>query len=455
MSKTAIQSPIETKIDVLVAEWKTKYDLPDFHTQHIREELSQDLQAALMAPKRLQKRKIKAIEREVETTEYFLEGTLGQGAFGSVYKGRYRKRESGGGESPPHLQDGEYVAIKVIDLEEKEGDMTAINQEIMALVQGKACQQLTTYYASRVYGTKLWIIMEYVSGGSVRQLVKTRKKEGKRGIGEKNIAIVVREVLLGLVYLAVDSKFHRDIKAANILVTKRGDVKLADFGATRQLSETQKRSKTFIGTPHWMAPETLMDDGYDSKADIWSLGITCIEMAHGEPPWAKVPALQLVTRIVMTAAPTLGKGDWSKDFQVFISHCLQKDPKLRPTLNQLLTTGFCQNAGPRVIFNPDTDDDTESKKKKELSAISKPLAEWTINEVTEWCETHEQSELLKREFQELPGQDLCALTKQDIVDRLMKGGADKKIATDIFMDLQRLKSPEKKSSDKTSSDEKS
>jgi len=355
------QGPIETKIDELIADWKIKYKLPDFHTQHIREELSNDIALALGASKRLQKRKLKAIEKEVETTEYYLEGTLGQGAFGSVYKGRYRKREKSGGESPPRLQDGDYVAIKVIDLEEKEGDMTAINQEIMALVQGKACQQLTTYYASRVYGTKLWIIMEYVSGGSIRQLVKASKKKGKRGISQENIAVVVREVLLGLVYLAVDSKFHRDIKAANILVTKRGEVKLADFGATRQLSETQKRSKTFIGTPHWMAPETLMDDGYDSKADIWSLGITCLEMAHGEPPWAKVPALQLVNRIVMAPAPALDKDNWSKDFHEFVTHCLQKDPKQRPTLNQLLATGFCQNAGPKVIFDSATDDDTESK----------------------------------------------------------------------------------------------
>jgi len=312
-------------------------------------------------PEKIQQTQLTAIEQEIKATEYFLEGSLGKGAYGSVYKGRYRQNDKSGDEDAPRLCDGQAVAIKIIDLEEKEGDMTMINQEIMALVQGKPCRQLTTYYASRVYGTKLWIIMEYVGGGSVKELIKTVRKKGKPGISEANIAIIVREVLHGLVYLAVDSKFHRDIKAANILVTKSGQVKLADFGATRQLTETEDHSKTIIGTPHWMAPETLTEGGYDSKADIWSLGITCLEMAHGEPPWAKVPAFQLINLIVKENVPTLSKDrTWSKDFVEFLKCCLQKDPKMRPTLSRLLLMNFVKGAGKMVNLD-ESGSETESK----------------------------------------------------------------------------------------------
>lgn len=304
------------------------------------------------------------MERDIKNTEYFLQGQLGAGAYGSVYRGVYRQLDGDEKveEETAKIKNGDQVAIKIIDLEEKEGDMTSINQEIMALVQGKPCKQLTTYYASRVYGTKLWIIMEYVSGGSVLDMIKQAKKRDEMGLSEDNIAVVVKAVLSGLIYLAVDSKFHRDIKAANILVTKTGYVKLADFGAIRQLTETTKQSMTFIGTPHWMAPETLMDSGYDSKADIWSLGITCLEMAHGEPPWAKVPPLRLVNKIVSDKCPTLKKDvDWSSDFQEFIRVCLQKDPKQRPTLKKLLTFNFVKDAGDVVKFGPPDEEEDEGE----------------------------------------------------------------------------------------------
>lgn len=360
MSKKKHVGPVEKKIEEMMKGWKEKYDLPDFHADYLLDELKDDLTQALSLPKKIGQRQIASVERDIKNTEYFLQGSLGAGAYGSVYRGVYRKLDGDekSEEETSKINNGEQVAIKIIDLEEKEGDMTSINQEIMALVQGKPCKQLTTYYASRVYGTKLWIIMEYVSGGSVLDMVKACKKRGEVGLTEENIAVVVKAVLNGLIYLAVDSKFHRDIKAANILVTKSGYVKLADFGAIRQLTETTKQSMTFIGTPHWMAPETLMDNGYDSKADIWSLGITCIEMAHGEPPWAKVPALRLVNKIVSDKCPSLRKDmNWTSEFQEFIRLCLQKDPKLRPTLKKLMTLNFVKDAGDVVKFGPPGDDD--------------------------------------------------------------------------------------------------
>lgn len=349
------RSPVEKKIDETLEKWKKMYKLPDFHAQYLLDELGPDLVEAFKLPGKIQKRKLNNIEKDIGNTEYFLERPLGSGAYGSVFVGTYRKNNKDEkSEETPSVKDGDKVAIKIIDLEERESDMILINQEIMALVQGQACAQLTTYFASRVVGTKLWIIMEFVSGGSVKDLIKDCKKKGLPGLSEKNIAVIVKAVLKGLVYLAVDNKFHRDIKAANILVTDEGAVKLADFGATRQLTETTNQSMTFIGTPHWMAPETLMESGYNAKADIWSLGITCIEMATGEPPWVKVPPLMLINKITTAPPPKLKNTEnisYSDEFQEFLKSCLQKEPADRLSLQELLNTSFVANAGDAVNFD--------------------------------------------------------------------------------------------------------
>ena len=233
------------------------------------------------------------------------------------------------------IDTGDIVAIKIIPLTEQD-EMDSIQKEIAML---RACNHpnIVRYYGSWRAPDALWIAMEYCAGGSVSDIMHACNAP----LEEPVISYICGETLAGLVYLHAQGRVHRDIKCGNILLTDTGEVKLADFGVAAQLTSTLSKRNTFIGTPHWMAPEVIQVSQYDGKVDIWALGISSIEMAEMYPPRWRVNPNRVIFMVVRDPSPRLAeKEKWTLSFQDFIAQCLAKDPKSRPTARYMLQHKF-------------------------------------------------------------------------------------------------------------------
>ncbi|KAF5385865.1 hypothetical protein D9615_002457 [Tricholomella constricta] len=248
--------------------------------------------------------------------------TIGKGAYGSVHKGE-------------HIPTGNVVALKIINLDDKSGsdDVGDIQREVALLTQLRDAPNVTKYYGCYMDGPRVWIVMELAQGGSVLSLMKASRNGC---IEEKYVSVIVREVLVGLSYLHKVPVIHRDIKAANILVTAAGKVVICDFGVSALLATSSSKRNTLTGTPHWMAPELLQTlPVYDTKADIWSLGILIYEMIKGSPPHNTLENIKVMDLIPKAKPPRLQENEAGKDLRDFMAMCLKESPAERLPADEL------------------------------------------------------------------------------------------------------------------------
>uniref|UniRef100_A0A671YRB7 Myosin IIIB n=1 Tax=Sparus aurata TaxID=8175 RepID=A0A671YRB7_SPAAU len=265
--------------------------------------------------------------------------TIGKGTYGKVYRVTNKK-------------DGSQAAVKVLD------PINDVDEEIEA--EYNILRSLSNhpnvvkffgmfYKSDNQAGGQLWLVLELCNGGSVTELIKGLLIRGQR-LQEPVISYILYSALLGLQHLHNNRIIHRDVKGNNILLTTEGGVKLVDFGVSAQLTSARLRRNTSVGTPFWMAPEVIAceqqyDYSYDARCDVWSLGITAIELADGDPPLAEMHPVKALFKIPRNPSPTLrNPEEWCRSFNYFISQCLIKDFEARPSVTHLLEHPFIKQA---------------------------------------------------------------------------------------------------------------
>lgn len=267
---------------------------------------------------------------------YSLVTVVGHGNFGKVYQAK-------------NIQTGDPVAIKILPINEDDEQANATLVKEIQLMKSCKSDRIVKFLGSFLKDSDLWIVMEYCDAGSLAAMIQKMNV----ALSEPQVAVVVRDMLVGLEYLHSRHMLHRDIKADNVLLNSEGFAKLADLGVAAQLTNTIDNRSTATGTPYWMAPELIKEEKYNFKVDIWSLGITAIEMAEKKPPYFDMVPMRALFTIANddNPPPSLKEPEkWSEDFKDFISQCLLKETSLRPTASQLLTHPFIKSAPERSVL---------------------------------------------------------------------------------------------------------
>ena len=275
------------------------------------------------------------VQYPTSASDYAVKEEIGRGVSAKVYRAEC-------------IPLGETVAVKMLDLEDDPGHLEEIRREVASMSM-VSHPNLVTAHCSFVEGQFLWVVMPFLSGGSALNIMKWSHP---KGLDEVSIATILKEVLKALDYFHRNGNIHRDVKAGNVLVDRDGSVKLADFGVSAaSWGSGAKPHSTFVGTPCWMAPEVMEQvDGYDYHADIWSLGITVLELCHGHAPFAKYPPMKVLLMTLQNPPPQLEAEQaetghhFTRGLRDFVSVCLQKDPKRRPSAAKLLEHRFLKEA---------------------------------------------------------------------------------------------------------------
>mmetsp|Transcript_4300 Transcript_4300/g.10570 ORF Transcript_4300/g.10570 Transcript_4300/m.10570 type:complete len:359 (-) Transcript_4300:345-1421(-) len=271
-----------------------------------------------------------------DAAEYEMRHQIGQGASAAVFLAVTK-------------HGGKEVVVKVVDLEVAEEDALEGNRKEIAFMGSNNHENIVNFYTSFLSDHHLWIVMEYCAGGSCLDIMKFAYPNG---FEQAVIATILKEALRGLVYMHSTGRIHRDIKAGNLLVKGNGTVLVGDFGVSAWVLEngTRKGRYTFVGTPCWMAPEVMEQSApYNESADIWSFGITALELAYGKAPYANFPPMKVLMFVLSKAPPCVDKADidskrFGKSFADFVDQCLQKDPAKRPSAAKLLEHKFFKHA---------------------------------------------------------------------------------------------------------------